>query len=406
MGTLVSAIIGVVIALTVVVAIFGGLNLALNRVSQRWDDRLRPWVFVTPAVLFLAIALVIPAIRTILLSLQSGSRGQDGFTFDNWSRALQDPAILDISWEGLGRVVTSRLFLLAVLLVVGAVVLGARAGGGRTAAPSPSASSGGRSSRFDLSSPGATILLIAAGALVLMALLSTLRGAVINNLWWVVVVAGFSTLLGLAFAVLADRSRGESVAKSLIFMPMAISLVGAAVIWKYIYDTPGAGQAEGLLNVVWPGGPIDFIRGSAPGGESIRPWNNVFIMAIMIWIQTGFAMVVLSAAVKGVPAELNEAARVDGANEAQVFWRITLPSIASTLVVVITTLTITVLKIFDLVKATTNGQGGTDVLANLMYEGLRVGQFATASTYATMILVLVLPVMYLNVRRTSREVRS
>jgi ABC-type sugar transport system permease subunit len=404
MGTLVSGIVGVVVTLAVVGGIFTGLNVLLNRGSQRWEDRLRPWIFVGPALLFLGIALVIPAIRTILLSLQGGSRGQDGFTFENWTRALQDRAILEVSWELVGNVLTSRLFIIAVVLAVVAGVLAWRAA--RTA-PVPSAegpeTSGGP--RLDLGSPGPSILLIAAAAIVLMAMLSTFRGAIINNLWWVVVVAGFSTILGLAFAVLADRSRGENVAKSLIFMPMAISLVGAAVIWKYIYDTPGAGQAEGLLNVVWPGGPIDFIRGSAPGGGTIRPWNNVFIMAIMIWIQTGFAMVVLSAAVKGVPAELHEAARVDGANEAQVFWRVTLPQITSTIVVVVTTLTITVLKIFDLVKATTNGQGGTDVLANLMYEGLRVGQFAQASTFATMILVLVLPVMYLNVRRTSREIR-
>jgi alpha-glucoside transport system permease protein len=174
--------------------------------------------------------------------------------------------------------------------------------------------------------------------------------------------------------------------------------VGAAIIWKFVYDTPGAGQAEGLLNVLWPGGPIDFLRGTTETG-TIAPWNNFFIMVIMIWIQAGFAMVVISAAIKGVPTELLEAARVDGANEVQVFWRVTLPQVAPTLAVVITTLTITVLKIFDLVKATTGGAADTDVLANRMYENLRNGAFTSSSTFAVMILVLVLPVMYLNIRR-------
>jgi ABC-type sugar transport system permease subunit len=404
-GTLISTVIGVSVALVVVSGLWAGLNLALSRTSQQWDDRLRPLVFVGPAILFLGVALVIPAIRTIVLSFQGGSRGDQGWTLGNWTTALQSRNILDVSWERFGNIFTSQLFVAGVVLAGLAIAVAALASG---RAPASAADQGERAPRrggLDFTSPGAVLLMGAGVIAVLMAVFSALRGAVINNLWWVVVVAGFSTVFGLALAVLADRSRGENLAKSLIFMPMAISLVGAAVIWKYVYDTPGAGQAEGLLNVIWPGGPIDFIRGSAPGGTTIMPWNNLFIMAIMIWIQTGFAMVVLSAAVKGVPAELHEAARVDGANEAQVFWRVTLPQITSTIIVVVTTLTITVLKIFDLVKATTNGQGGTDVLANVMYEGLRVGNFTQASTFATMILVLVLPVMYLNVRRTSREVR-
>ena len=118
----------------------------------------------------------------------------------------------------------------------------------------------------------------------LFAVFSTLRGVVWNNLWWVVVVAGFSTALGMALAVLADLSKGESIAKTLIFMPMAISLVGAAVIWKFVYDVGASRQAPGLLNVLWPGGGIDFIRGTTESGGTIAPWNNLFIMLIMIWI--------------------------------------------------------------------------------------------------------------------------
>jgi alpha-glucoside transport system permease protein len=268
---------------------------------------------------------------------------------------------------------------------------------------SPPTGDGQRRS-VDMSNPWVTLLLAFAVILALMAIFSTLRGVIWNNLWWVVVVAGLATIFGLALAVLADRSKNENAAKTLIFMPMAISLVGAAIIWKYIYDTPGAGQAEGLLNIVWPGGPIDFLRGTSPGG-TIAPWNNFFIMVIMIWIQTGFAMVVLSAAIKGVPTELLEAARVDGANEPQIFWRVTMPQIRATVIVVITTLSVTVLKIFDLVKATTGGTAGTDVLANRMVDELRNGNFSSSSTFAVMILVLVLPIMWLNVRRASGEVR-
>ncbi len=391
MATLISTVVAVVTALAVVAGLFTVLNLVLDRAGQRWDERLRPWVFVGPAVLFLGMALVIPAVRTVALSFRGGRRGDEGFSLVQWRTALSDRNV--ISFDRLADVLTSRLFLAAVaLLVVGIVVARASAAKG-----------GGSGGSLDLSHPVASSGLALAVIAALLALFSTLRGIIWNNLWWVAAVAGLATVFGLALAVLADRSRNETAAKTLIFMPMAISLVGAAVIWKYVYDTPGAGQAEGLLNVFWPGPPVDFLRGTSSTG-TIAPWNNFFIMIIMIWIQTGFAMVVLSAAIKGVATELLEAARVDGANEVQVFWRVTLPQITTTIAVVVTTLTITVLKIFDLVKATTGGTAGTDVLANRMYDGLRNGNFTSSATFAVMILVLVLPVMWVNIRRTRKEV--
>lgn len=397
MGTLVSTVVSVAIALGVVAGIFTVLNLLLDRAGQRWDERLRPWVFVGPAMLFLVGALVLPAIRTIGLSFRAGRRGDEGFSLATWRTALTDRNV--ISFDGLGHVFTSRLFLLAlVVLVAGAGVAwwsAHRAGG-------VAVEGGGLTSAFDLSHPLASTAMAVAVIALLLAVFSTLRGIIWNNLWWVAAVAGLATLFGLALAVLADRARNETAAKTLIFMPMAISLVGAAIIWKYVYDTPGAGQAEGLLNLLWPGDPIDFLRGTS-GTGTIAPWNNFFIMVIMIWIQTGFSMVVLSAAIKGVPTELLEAARVDGANEVQVFWRVTLPQITSTIAVVVTTLTITVLKIFDLVKATTGGTAGTDVLANRMYDGLRNGNFTSSAVFAVTILILVLPVMWINIRRTRRE---
>jgi ABC-type sugar transport system permease subunit len=390
-GLLFTTIIGVVAALAVVAGLFAIVNLALDRAGQRWDERLRPWVFVGPAALFLAAGLIVPAVRTIGLSIRGGRRGEGGFTLEHWRGALTDKSV--ISFAAFSHVLTSRLFITAVAIAaIGLAVARISASRG-----------GGTGGRFDLTHPVASSALAIAAIALLLAVFSTLRGVIWNNLWWVATVAGMATLFGLALAVLADRARTETVAKTLVFMPMAISLVGAAVIWKYVYDTPGAGQAEGLLNVLWPGGPIDFIRGTS-GTGTIAPWNNFFIMLIMVWIQTGFAMVVLSAAIKGVPIEMLEAARVDGANEVQVFWRITLPQISTTIAVVVTTLTITVLKIFDLVKATTGGAAGTDVLANRMYEGLRNGNFTSSATFAVMILILVIPVMWINIRRARREV--
>ena len=388
-----TTVLSVAVALGVVVGIFIVLNLAVDRGPRGLDDRVRPWLFVGPALLFMLFGLIVPAIRTIVLSFSGGRRGEEGFTLDNWTNLLGDEGV--ISFEGARDILTSRLSIAGVLLAVIGI------GAARHSVGEDIEGQGRRG--LDLDNPVARMTLAAAVLAFLFAVFSTLRGVIWNNLWWVVVVAGFATVIGLGIAVLADRSKRETLAKTLIFMPFALSLVGAAVIWKYVYDTPGSGQAEGLLNVLWPGRPIDFIRGTKSGGGTIAPWNNFFIMVIMIWIQAGFAMVVLSAAIKGVPNELSEAARVDGANEGQVFWRVVLPQIVGTIMVVITTLTITVLKIFDLVKATTGGAADTDVLANRVYDGLRNGNFTVSATFAVMILLLVLPIMYVNIRRNRQE---
>jgi alpha-glucoside transport system permease protein len=297
-----------------------------------------------------------------------------------------------VNFDGAGDILTSWLFRIAVLLVVFA--LGAAWISARRIA-------GVGGPRLSLSGPAPATLLVFGVIALLFAIFSTMRGVLWNNLWWVAAVTGLSTVVGLLLAVLADRSRGETAAKTLIFMPMAISMVGAAVIWSFVYNLPSAGQSPGLLNAIIGGlgvDQLDFVRSGR-----IIPWNNFFIMIIMIWIQTGFAMVVLSAAIKSVPTELIEAAKVDGANDAQVFWRITLPQIATTVAVVVTTLIVTVMKVFDLVKATTNGNFDTDVLANRMYEGLRNGNFSQSSTFAVIILLLVVPVIWVNFRRARKE---
>ncbi len=302
-----------------------------------------------------------------------------------------------------------------------------------------------------------------------------------NNMLWLVVVPAASTAFGLLAAQLTDRIRWGNIAKSLIFMPMAISFVGAAVIWKLVYDTRPADQPQiGVLNALWlmfEGGPWSWlllklvpallllafalaaawigwivIRPVVAAGP-VRPgpagilaraagalvalglvwrsltaipgvlaadlpygqpqtwltmplWNNFFLMAVLIWIQTGFAMVILSAALRGVPEDTVEAAIVDGANPLQIFFRIKVPQIMGTVVVVWTTITIVVLKVFDIVFAMTNGQWETQVLANYMYDKLfRANDWGVGSAAAMVIMLLVTPILVWNVWNARREMR-
>jgi alpha-glucoside transport system permease protein len=298
-----------------------------------------------------------------------------------------------------------------------------------------------------------------------------------NNMLWLIVVPALSTAFGLLAAQLTDRISWGNIAKSLIFMPMAISSVGAAVIWKLIYDTRPADQAQiGVLNALWlkfDGGLGSLIglkivpaiillaviagliwviwlllaplRGQMPlmmralrvvgaavlaliiyglGGWlagipaaqlpygepqsalSMPYWNNFFLMIVLIWIQTGFAMVILSAALRGVPEDTIEAATIDGANPFQIFFQIKVPQILPTIVVVWTTITIVVLKVFDIVLAMTNGQWQTQVLANYMYDKLfRAFDWGVGSAAAMVIMFLVLPILVWNVINVRREMR-
>ena len=306
------------------------------------------------------------------------------------------------------------------------------------------------------------------------AIFSSVRGTIPNNLWWIFSVIIFSVSLGLAVAVLADRSKGENIAKSLIFLPMAISFVGASVIWRLIYvarppQDPQTGVANalwvmlgqwsnsgmasaivslilaliiaGLLYLAWRAWQADssaIVAGSlvisavlgylifrflGPGiggfavsevtGEVIAdpvlfiqqgPWNNFWMMVVLIWIQTGFAMVIFSAAIKAVPGDLLEAARIDGATESQTFWRVTVPQIAPTIGVVVTTLIVTVLKVFDIPKVMTNGNFDTQVLANEMWQrAFTELDFGLGSAVAVLLFIGVLPVMAMNIRRMQRE---
>ena len=303
-----------------------------------------------------------------------------------------------------------------------------------------------------------------------------------NNMLWLVVVPAMSTAFGLLVAQLTDRIWWGNIAKSLIFMPMAISFVGASVIWKLVYDTRPEGQDQiGLLNALWlnfDGGigsliflcllPVLALLGFAAlvgwfGWTFVKPmlgrgsvdergaglvplrifvgvaalwliwksvtgvvgvatvtlpygqpqtwltllyWNNFFLMAVLVWIQAGFAMVILSAALRAIPEETLEAAILDGANPFQIFFKIKVPQIMGTIVVVWTTITIVVLKVFDIVLAMTNGQWETQVLANYMYDKFfRAFDVGVGSAAAMVIMLLVTPILIWNVYNVRKEMK-
>jgi alpha-glucoside transport system permease protein len=478
------------------------------------DQRSRAVIFLAPALLFIFGMLVVPTIRTIWLSLND-RRTENYVGLDNYQTIFNDPNSWDLSnWTDM---FTSRLFWIGLVLLIAFVFLGAR-GKAQTGKV------------VELGSPSMGPLILG-GLFVAFAAFTTSRGTIINNLWWVVVVTLFATSLGLAIAVLADGAQGERVAKSLIFMPMAISLVGASVIWRFMYVARDSSQDQtGVMNSLWvdlgklstgqkigasamvivlglaaiaaiayfwgrrnwlgvvvsavvapvvlvvvawlwgqASGDVlrvvfgvlfslvflglvatsitavtraDYGRAVVPGvvaillgwfllrywqvygggvggqrlttagtrtGDPINfiqdgPFNNMWLMVVLIWIQTGFAMVILSAAIKAVPTEFIEAARVDGATDSQIFWRITLPQIGTTIGVVVTTLIVLVMKVYDIVQVLTNGNFGTEVLANNMYrEAFLNLDRGLGAALAVLIFISVLPIMIFNIRRMQKE---
>jgi alpha-glucoside transport system permease protein len=219
-----------------------------------------------------------------------------------------------------------------------------------------------------------------------------------NTLLWVVITPILATAIGLVYAVLVDRTRFESAAKALIFLPMAISLVGASIIWKFVYAyRPNQQNIQqiGLVNqfIVWLGfEPVNFML--------IEGWNNLLLIVVMIWIQAGFAMTILSAAIKAIPSDIIEAARLDGVGGVRLFFYITLPSIRPAVVVVITAISIAVLKVFDIVRTMTGGQFGTSVVANEFYvQSFRLSDLGMGSALAMILFVLVVPIVIYNVRQ-------
>jgi alpha-glucoside transport system permease protein len=292
------------------------IEFALRHMPFRWQSRLRPWLWLAPALSFVVVFLIYPVFRTIYLSLFNATSSR---------------------WVGLDNY--QFIFTNDQMLTV-------------------------------------------------------LR----NNVLWLVVFTAITVGFGLMLAVLTDRVRYESVAKSVIFLPMAISFVAAGVIWKFMYDyrppgLPQTGTVNAALSAILPG--------FEPQAWLInQPWNNIALIIAASWAWTGFSMVVLSAGLKGIPADLLEAARVDGANEWKIFWRIIMPSLAPTLAVVGTTMVITALKIFDIVYVMTNGNFETEVIANRMYkEMFNFRNFGRASALAVILMTAIIPVLLFNLHR-------
>jgi alpha-glucoside transport system permease protein len=223
-----------------------------------------------------------------------------------------------------------------------------------------------------------------------------------NNALWTVVFTFCTVTFGLLLAVLLDRIRYEKLLKSIIFIPAAISMVGAAIIWKFVYAYRPLDVSQiGVLNALW----VAFDH--EPVGWLIeRPWiNNLALIFVGIWIWTGFCMVIFSAAYKSIPDDLIDAARIDGANEWRIFWAIILPLLATTIAVVATTMIVQVLKIFDIVFVMTNGAYDTEVIANRMYkEMFNFYNYGRASAIAVVLLLLITPIMIFNIRRFTRQV--
>ncbi len=222
-----------------------------------------------------------------------------------------------------------------------------------------------------------------------------MRTAFVNNLIWIIVMVSGTVLLGLLIATLADRVRYEPLAKAVIFLPMAISFVGAGVIWRFVYDYRVGATQVGLLN-----GIVTALGGQPQAWLTLPLLNTLALIVVGIWMWTGFCMTILAAALKGVPDEIIEAARVDGATEWSIFWGIMVPLILPTITVVITTMIINVLKIFDIVYVMTGGNYGTEVIANRMYtEQYQAYNTGRAAAIAVVLIAVIIPAMIINIRR-------
>lgn len=564
---------GILVSLIAFLAIgirLGRTNNYNSRARAKLDLGARKYIFLAPALSFIMLGLLIPLARTAYLSLflnfrRDGRAASEFGWLENYGFIFTSKDSLD--FRGGWDFFTSRLTWWGLaFVIVAAVIMIIRKFTSQEKELRPTA--------------GSISPMVIGWFLLSIAVLSTIRGTLINNLWWVFFVTIVTTSLGLMIAVLTDRARLESVAKSLIFLPMAISFVGASLIWRFLYIArPDIRNQTGVLNSVWIGfgelsvsnswtvwlasfvllgicvglllfvgmciqtgtknaaigsllaalvvgfllyriigpglgglsyygslsvAPLGFLswlpfdigwtglaalillllvcmsllvvtgatigRGNRtlpslgalgagllgfllvrpninnsetrylvdgeivadvpdnvlalteagerlPQGQQLLeptadpifflatefPFNNIWLMLVLIWIQTGFAMVIFSAALKSVPTEFIEAAKVDGATETQIFWRVTLPQIATTIGVVVTTLIVLVMKIYDIVKVMTNGNFGTQVLANDMWQrAFTELNFGLGSALAVVLFISVLPIMYYNIRRMQK----
>jgi alpha-glucoside transport system permease protein len=306
---LISAGAGLVVGVCGAWLVFVAGNRLIDSLGYKLRERLRPLLFVGPAMVMLGVFLLFPTVSTVFTSFT-----EDGGAASNYRFALTDPA-MHIAFR--------------------------------------------------------------------------------NNVVWLVLGTGGSLVIGLLIATLVDRVKREALVKTFIFVPLTISMVGASVIWRFIYTWRPAGEEQvGLANAVATGvgaDPIAWLQ--------TPPVNTLALIVIMIWLQTGFAMVVLSAALKGVPVELIEAARIDGATEPQLFFKVIIPSIRGSIITVATAIFIVILKVFDIVFVMTGGRFDTEVVANRMFvEMFKFRNFGRASALAVVLMVVVVPFMIANIR--------
>lgn len=315
---LANALITIVAGVAGALVLYFLLNLLSEALPGPWEDRIKPYLYLLPAVAAIGLFLIYPAVQTIVFSF--ADRDSAKFVgFSNYTDLLSNPDF---------------------------------------------------------------------------------RQTLLNTLLWIVIVPAVTVALGLFIAVLADRlqPRSEKLTKTLIFLPMAISMVGASTIWKFIYEARPAGESQiGLQNAILTAlgfDPIVWLQ------EQSVHLNSLFLMVILIWAQVGFSMVLLSAAVKGVPDETLEAARIDGANERQTFFRVVVPQIWPTVITVFITVLIGVLKVFDIVYVMTNGNFNTNVIALDFYNQLFTnGNAGYSAAIVVMLMIAVLPVMVYQVRQ-------
>ena len=298
--------------------LFWVLNFLVERLPSKWEERVKPYVFIGPAVALVGLFLLYPLVQTIIFSFYNKT-GQEWVGMENYSA------------------------------LVGS---------------------------------------------------SDFRQSLLNNVLWLIFVPPTVVVIGLIVAVLADRlkPKSENIAKSIIFLPMAISFVGAATIWRFVYEARPEGREQiGVLNAFITeigAAPIAWLQ------QDQFHLNSFFLMVVVLWLQAGFSMVLLSAAIKSVPTEIIEASRVDGATERQVFFRVLLPSIWPTVVAVLTIQILLILKIFDVVYAMTGGQFNTDVVANrFVIELFQFGDAGRAAAIVVILMIAVIPVMIWQVKQ-------
>jgi len=312
-----TALITVVIGIGAALLLYYLLNKLAELLPEKWEDRIKPYLYILPAFLAIAVYLVYPAILTVINSFK-----------DRFSREW-------VGFENYTKLLGSDDF----------------------------------------------------------------RQTLFNTLLWILIVPAACVVLGLLVATLADRlaPRNEKLAKTIIFLPMAISMVGAATIWRFVYYAAPAGQPQiGLMNAfigMFGKDPVAWLQ------QSQFHFNSLLLMVVLLWSQVGFSMVLLSAAVKGVPVDTLEAARIDGADERQIFFRVVIPQIKGTIITVFITVLIGVMKIFDIVYVMTNGGFNTNVLGNEFYNQLSTNfNSGAASAIVVMLMIAVIPVMWYQVR--------